>query len=121
MNSDKAGSIVLGTMVGAMGIAVVHDLTTRGNARYPAMRIGIGGTVATMMLLGLAGPAPDVAAALGTLVFMGTLFGPQGEAVLTTITKVVNTNQLGGKGFDVAAKSTTPFTSQPITKMGRPN
>lgn len=118
MNSDKAGSIIVGSMGTAVVLATIHDLTTKNSGRMPAMKVPVGGFVATVMLLGLASPAPDLAAMLAVLVMLGVLFGPQGEQVFKVINQVVGAPT---QGLKVPLNTQNLDTPQPITKMGRAN
>ena len=93
------------TIVGAMGTAtvlsLVHDLThVHRGSRAPAIAIPIGGFMATVGLLALSGPVPDVAVGFALLVLIASMIGPNGQEFVNMLNNLV-----GGKPTVSAPRS----------------
>ena len=87
-------AIILASMSVAVGNTVVSSLTTE-QVRAPAPRILIGGFVATIGLLVASEAYPQIAESLAILIMLATLFGPNGTALVNTITRLTKPTTKG--------------------------
>lgn len=90
MNGTRAQHIIVSAMATAVVVATVHDLTTKNTGRMPALRIPIGGFIATAALLGASGVAPEPSAMFAVLIATATVLGPAGSGFIDVLNRLLN-------------------------------
>lgn len=90
MNPTQAQRIIFGIMVGVTALTIFGDiLSGKGNQFDVIPRRMIGGTLAGIMLMLLAVPAPRLAVGFAALAGAGALFLSEGgQAVIDALTKI---------------------------------
>lgn len=77
MNESKAKTAIVASVGGAAVLAVLDAVA---HDKRPPLSVGVGAAVAGLMLLALAEAAPEVAAGLAVLLFVGSVLSNGSEA-----------------------------------------
>jgi len=107
---------ILGAMLITVTDAAISNLIGEGSGKKaPAVRIVVGGWLVTVVLLAVSDSQPDLVAGFATLIMLGSIFGPNGAAILKVVQRVMDTAKIPLRSVPLQTYGSTIGSGVPVS------